>query len=149
MLNNFGELLRLLDAGGIEFIVVGGVAVALNGYVRATEDVDIIVEPSQENIERLLAVLEGWGDGHARELSVEDFGIVPGAVRIIEDFPLDVFTILAEKTYHEYLPSSLSNEHGIRYLNPADVVHTKSRSLREEDKLDIAVMRRIIENTKT
>ncbi len=57
MTNDFSELLQSLTAADIQFIVVGGVAVALNGYVRATEDVAIIVEPSRENIEKLLGAL--------------------------------------------------------------------------------------------
>lgn len=36
----FEKLLALLTASGVRFLVVGGVAVILNGYVRLTEDID-------------------------------------------------------------------------------------------------------------
>ena len=38
----FEKLLIMLSDGGIKFIVAGGVACALNGFVRATEDLDIL-----------------------------------------------------------------------------------------------------------
>ena len=43
------ELLRVLREHDVDFLVIGGVAVAAHGYVRATKDVDIIPEPSATN----------------------------------------------------------------------------------------------------
>ena len=54
-------LLGTLSEHGVNFVVIGGVAVAAHGYVRATEDLDIVPEPSSENLTRLaraLAALE-------------------------------------------------------------------------------------------
>jgi hypothetical protein len=42
----FEKLLANLARGAVDFAVVGGVAVSLNGFVRATEDVDILVHPN-------------------------------------------------------------------------------------------------------
>ena len=50
----YEKLLENLARAEIKFIVVGGVAVALNGFVRTTDDVDILIERSAENISRLL-----------------------------------------------------------------------------------------------
>ncbi len=100
---DFEELLVFLTSNDIKFIVVGGVACALNGFVRATEDVDILVEASKNNILKLLEVLKSWGEGYAKELSIADFPLSAGAIRIIESFPLDIFTILNGKNYHEYI----------------------------------------------
>jgi hypothetical protein len=46
-----GEVLRA--EGGLRFVLVDGVAVTLQGYVRLTEDVDILIERSPDNIGRL------------------------------------------------------------------------------------------------
>ena len=68
-------LLEALDRAGVEFIVIGGVAVGFHGYVRATKDLDIVPAPDQRNLERLVkvlrgldAVLDGAGDFAAAEL---------------------------------------------------------------------------------
>ena len=51
------ELLRVLREHHVDFLVIGGVAVAAHGYVRATKDVDIVPAPERANLERLLAAL--------------------------------------------------------------------------------------------
>ena len=58
-LPDLAALLRALSEGDVEFVVVGGVAVAAHEYVRATEDVDIVPAPDHENLDRLANVLVG------------------------------------------------------------------------------------------
>jgi hypothetical protein len=50
-------LLAELTEAGVEFILIGGVAVAAHGYVRATEDVDIVPDPLPGNLERVATTL--------------------------------------------------------------------------------------------
>ena len=49
------DLLGELHTLGVEFIVIGGYCLAVHGYVRGTKDVDIVPEPEQANLRRLLA----------------------------------------------------------------------------------------------
>ncbi len=49
--------LRALFEGGVDFIVIGGIAVMAHGFVRATADTDITANPEMRNLERLAAVL--------------------------------------------------------------------------------------------
>lgn len=46
-----------LDREGVEFLVIGGVAVGFHGFVRATKDVDIVPSPEPGNLERLAGML--------------------------------------------------------------------------------------------
>ena len=71
MVNTFEGLLALLVENNVVFAVVGGVAVCLNGFVRTTDDLDILVEDSPSNIRKLrLFVLQSFhlllqhGDPH-------------------------------------------------------------------------------------
>lgn len=99
MANTFEELLELLLKNNIKFIVVGGLAVAMNGIVRTTDDVDILIDDSAENITLLLHALKSFGKGHASELSLEDFIDEEGAIRIIEapNFLISNFLTVAQK----------------------------------------------------
>ncbi len=54
----FFDLLRGLRERGVEFVLIGGFAVGFHGYRRATKDVDIVPEPSRENLTRLWLALE-------------------------------------------------------------------------------------------
>lgn len=64
------DLVRALGNHGVEFVVIGGWALAAHRYVRATKDVDVVPEPSRENLKRLLAALE---ELDAEPLAVGDF----------------------------------------------------------------------------
>lgn len=68
-------ILERLDEAGVEYIVIGGVAVGFHGYVRATKDLDVVPAPDRPNLERLVgalralgAELDGAGDFDAAEL---------------------------------------------------------------------------------
>jgi predicted nucleotidyltransferase len=64
-------ILQRLGEAGVDYIVIGGVAVGFHGYVRATKDLDIVPAPERDNLERLvdlLSDLDGAGDFEADEL---------------------------------------------------------------------------------
>ena len=54
-----GEILEALVRGGVEFVVVGGIAVQAHGYIRGTGDVDVVPRPSLLNLSRLAEALAG------------------------------------------------------------------------------------------
>lgn len=56
-MTDFERLLETLNAGGVRFIIVGGLAATIHGSTRLTQDIDIVYERSDENIERLTAAL--------------------------------------------------------------------------------------------
>ena len=66
------EFVELLNALNVHYIVVGAYAVAYHGYPRFTADIDIFIEPSHENAERLTQVIERFGFGDLN-LSADDF----------------------------------------------------------------------------
>ncbi len=143
----YEKLLADLAGSGVDFAVVGGVAISLNGYVRATEDADIIVSRSPENLRKLLDCLANWGEGFARELTPEDFVFEQGAIRVIEDFGLDIFVRMSDKTLDDFRPRLRYLETGgvrIPYLAPEDLIFLKEDSWRDKDKLDVQAMREVI-----
>lgn len=73
-----GALLRHLHEAGVEYVVIGGLAVIAHGVQRFTNDLDICPAPDPENLRRLAALLEALG---ARQLGVGDFGE--------DEFPFD------------------------------------------------------------
>ena len=55
------QLLERLVESEIRFVLVGGLAVNAWGYLRATRDIDIVPDPSRENLERLDVLLKKLG----------------------------------------------------------------------------------------
>lgn len=66
------ELLGLLLAKGVEFLVVGGHAVAFHGYPRLTEDLDLFVRPGLANAKRIVDALHEFGFG-GLDIGPDDF----------------------------------------------------------------------------
>ena len=58
---NMFELLKMLDEAKVEFVLVGGLAVALHGYLRVTMDVDVVLAMEVENLQRFLAAAKASG----------------------------------------------------------------------------------------
>lgn len=149
--SRFEKLLVALAADGVDFAVVGGVAVILNGYPRLTLDADILVHAAPENLRKLLACLAGWGEGWARELKPEDFVFQQGAIRVMEEFDLDIFTRMGGKQLNDFRPRLRHLETGgvrIPYLAPEDLIFLKQDSWRDKDKLDVQAMREILAREK-
>ena len=73
MLNrDFKEFAELLNAKGVEYLVVGGYALAAHGHPRYTGHIDFWVRPTPDNIARLLAALNDFGFG-SLGLGAKDF----------------------------------------------------------------------------
>ncbi|MEA5620712.1 DUF6036 family nucleotidyltransferase [Cronbergia sp. UHCC 0137] len=73
MLNqDFKEFIQLLNDNQVKYLVIGGYAVAIHGHPRYTKDIDIWIEMSQENAEKMIKALVGFGFG-SLGLTAEDF----------------------------------------------------------------------------
>lgn len=59
--DDFREFLRLLNANRVDYLLVGGYAVGLHGYPRATVDLDIWVSPTPDNATRVIDALGAFG----------------------------------------------------------------------------------------
>lgn len=79
----FDDALELIDAfqkAGVEFMIVGGHALAVHGHVRATLDVDLFLKASSPNAHRVIEALRAWGAPlEAHGVDASDFA-VPGHI---------------------------------------------------------------------
>jgi predicted nucleotidyltransferase len=57
----FGRILADLNRAGVRYVLIGGIALIRHGVVRATADVDAVPDPSEQNFERLRALIVEWG----------------------------------------------------------------------------------------
>jgi hypothetical protein len=69
---DFRDLLALFNENKVEYVIVGGYALAFHGAPRYTGDMDVFVWPDAENARRILAALDKFGFGSIG-LSAEDF----------------------------------------------------------------------------
>jgi hypothetical protein len=141
---------RLLDAEGARWMLIGGYALAAHGFVRLSEDVDILVDPSPENAKRWIAALARLPDGATRELAgredlFEKEG--PYAVRVNDEFTIDVMPSACGRGWKElepYAEERVFDSVRVRLLGLEGLLLTKE-GMRDKDRADAAVLRRAIE----
>lgn len=88
---DFKEFIQLLNVNKVQYLIVGGYAVAFHGYVRYTGDIDFWVKPEKENLDRLVKSLVEFGFSAAElekeELNNENlvfqFGVPPSRFDIM------------------------------------------------------------------
>lgn len=133
-----------LNEHGVNYLVIGGIACVLHGYVRATTDVDILIERTRENAERVLAALSAIGYGFAREWRAEE--ILARPVTVIGDDPqVDIFTVAWSVKYDGARSgSSTVTVEGvdIPLIGIEDLIETK-RTGRPLDAADIEALEEI------
>jgi hypothetical protein len=142
------RVLRAFEAVGLEYVLVGATAMGFQGVVRATEDVDLFIRATAENVERLRAALRQVyeDDPHINEISSADLlGDYP-AVRYFPpsgDLYFDVMTRLGESANFETIEAETKEIQGInvRVATPLALYRMKKGTIRELDHRDAAALR--------
>jgi len=140
------ELLAGFKREGVEYVLIGGQAVRLNGFLRATEDVDVLVRATRDNGERIKRAM-GFLES-ARELDPAWFEPRSGEVeniRVADDLIVDLMFAANGETYEsmQSFVREVSVEGvAIRVLNIDGLLRTKT-DVREKDLLDKRMLERI------
>ena len=154
----FFELLRVLRAHDVEFVVIGGFALGFHGVTRATKDVDVVPGPGEENLARLWRALE---DLEAQPQGVEDFGPQVPIEWSLEDLiagggnwivhtkhgRLDVMQWVEPfESYDELRANAVEAEveeagAAILVAGLEDLITMKETAGRDQDRLDVTALR--------
>jgi hypothetical protein len=141
------NLLERFHNEDVEYVLVGGQAVRLNGYLRATEDIDVLIRASHLNGERIIRSLSFLAA--ASELDPNWFTIAPDGevenIRVADDLMIDLLFSANGETYESIQPYIRELEVDgtpIRVLNIEGLLKTKT-DYREKDLLDKSVLQRI------
>lgn len=138
------RIAELLESEGVEYALIGGYALALQGIVRLTEDVDVLVEPSLENSRRWVRALSKLPDGAARELEGDDtLHEELYAIRINDEFTVDVMNSASGYSWQQLLPYRKRLE-GINVLSLEGLLLMKKAG-RLKDQADAEAIRKALE----
>jgi hypothetical protein len=148
----FDEALRIvkaLNASGVDYVVVGAVALSAHGLVRTTEDLDVFIRPDPSNVERLRQALRSvWDDPEIERITAEDLcGDYP-AVRYGPpdgNLYIDILTRLGETTAWADLEAQDKEIQGVRVrvATPRTLYRMKRGTVRPIDQADAAALRSV------
>lgn len=138
--SDFRELLRLLNAHGAEYLLVGGYAVGIHGYVRATGDIDIWIKCSADNSAKVTRALSDFGfnlDATHQQLLQQAQQIIRMGVPPLR---AEIMTSIDGVDFDECWPVRLNvvvDGTSIPVINLPDLIKNKRASGRLKDLADI------------
>ena len=137
---DFVDLLRAFVAADVRFLVVGAYALGIHGRPRATGDLDLWVEPSSENAERVIRALRAFG-APLSDLTAADLSR-PGCVYQIGLAPIriDILTELTDLDFGDAWATRVSSRFGpieVNVIGLAALIRNKKATGRARDLADI------------
>jgi len=155
----YEEILREFQRQKVKYIIVGGIAINLHGFIRSTADMDILVEMSDENLRKVAGILKEKGY-HVKQ-PVDPMGIADEKLRYdwIHNKHMKAFNFYKEDDLKEVdiiieSPVSFKDAQKGRLCFRIDdlvlpvisidnLIKMKSRTGRSQDKLDIEELKKI------
>ncbi len=137
---DFKEFVQLLNAHKVEYLIVGGYAVAFHGFPRSTGDIDFWIKPFPENAERLMKALIDFGFGSV-DLSKDDFlkkdqviqlGFPPNRI----DIMTNVSGVEFDECWKEKEEIDFEGEK-INFISLHYLKINKEKTGRDKDKIDL------------
>lgn len=137
---DFKEFIQLLNAHKVDYLVVGGYAVAIHGFPRTTGDIDFWIKPDYENAKRLINALIGFGFGSV-DVSIDDFTKEDSVVQL--GFPpnrIDLMTSVSGITFDDCWKNKKEVEfegEKINFISLHYLRLNKQSTGRDKDNLDL------------
>lgn len=133
------DVFRSLKKNKVKYVVIGGIALILHGVQRATYDLDILIEASEENAKRLLKALIEAGLGLAYDVTVEQ--LLANEVTLFRDrVHVDVQTSTPGIDFNEAWASKMAVKSGkteAYIVSLEDLIASKKAAGRPKDLEDL------------
>ncbi|WP_165492154.1 nucleotidyl transferase AbiEii/AbiGii toxin family protein [Egibacter rhizosphaerae] len=140
-------VLSALEREGVDYAVIGAMAMAAHGLDRATRDLDLFVRPSEENVARLRRALRFvFDDAAIDEITAGDLGGDYPAIRYGPpevDFTIDLVSRLGDAFTIDdlHIVETHAGSTTIRVASPATLYRMKRDTVRGRDRDDAARLR--------
>lgn len=152
MNNQIIEIWKYFSINKVKYLTIGGFAVNIYGYGRNTGDIDIFIEDSIENREKLRLALKQSGIGDFENISTMQF--IPGWTDITLNFNLrlDIMTSvkgLENNTFQQLLEKAYITEISgipVYFIDYENLIISKKAANRPKDILDIEELKKLNRN---
>ena len=140
---DFKDLLALLNKHEVEYLIVGGYALAFHGAPRFTGDIDIYIRPEPENAKRVLKSLNEFGFQFPN-LNLEDFYSPDQIIQLgVPPVRIDILTSISGVTWDQAAASRIPSEYGnipVNYIGKIELIQNKRATGRRKDLADLEAL---------
>ena len=145
---DFRDLLAAFASHAVDYLLIGGYAVAFHGRPRFTKDIDLWIDDAPDNLARVVEALTAFGAPSTtcddvlscRSDEIVWFGVPPARVDLLKTIPGVTFT--------EAYPRRARVEWAgvpVQVIAARDLMRAKEAAGREQDLMDARLLRRIID----
>jgi hypothetical protein len=142
---DFAEFVRLLNKHRVKYLIVGAYAVSFHARPRYTSDIDFLVEPAADNVQRLLRVLKDFGFGGIG-LKEKDFLDTNMVVQLgYEPVRIDILSSIPGVDFAKAYSSRVGGKFGRQtawFIPLNDLIRNKREVKRKQDEADVAALRK-------
>ena len=140
---DFKELLELLNAHEVEYLIVGAYALAFHGSPRFTGDIDILVNIGGDNAGRILAALKDFGFA-SLNLSEDDFNSPDNVIQLgMPPLRVDFLTSLTGVSWEKAKANAVKGDYGqtvAHFISKEDLIANKKALGRKKDLADVEAL---------
>lgn len=140
---DFEELLRLLNKNKVKYCIVGAYAVAFYGKPRYTKDMDIFVEPSNENGRRIVKALDEFGFSSLK-LTEKDFSQKGNIIQLgYEPNRIDIITSIKGCSFSKVWKNKRIGHYGrekVFFIGLKELLKNKRATRRRQDQIDLEIL---------
>ena len=140
---DFKELLELLNAHKVEYLIVGAHVLAFYGAPRFTGDLDILIKPGRDNTQKVLDVLAEFGFG-SLELTADDFSEPDKVIQLgYPPLRIDIMTTLTGVTWEQIEAGKVTGKIDVipvSFLGKKEFIQNKRTLGRKKDLADIEAL---------
>lgn len=141
-------LCRALRGEGVRYLLIGGFAVILHGFVRTTKDIDLLVDPSDENVAAIKRALGTLPDNAVAEIDDGDVRRHT-VVRIADEIVVDLMASACGITYDDATAQDIEErlvEDVVIPLAGKRLLIRMKDTVRDSDRMDVGFLRWRIED---
>ena len=140
---DFKDLLRLFNVHKVEYMIVGGYALAYHGAPRYTGDIDIYVKPDSQNTELIMKALADFGFSSVG-LTVEDFENPDKVIQLgVPPVRVDIITSISGVLWKDAFSGCVDGKYGdvqVKYIGLNEFIINKRTIGRKKDLSDLEAL---------
>lgn len=158
-LNSVSAIVEALNDAKVRYLVVGGLAVGTHGYLRFTNDVDLVIQLDPDNVRRAFETLEGLGYRPGVPVTAQQFADADKRKRWVREKDMKVLSFRSDKhretpvnllveepfdfdrEYEAAIRRPLFDHLDVRVVALTTLIKMKEAAVRTGDKIDVEYLR--------
>lgn len=148
-LDDLVTLCKHLNEAEVGYVIIGGFAVIHHGYLRATGDIDLLVDTSEENVKRIKKALLYLPDQAVRDVRPGDVAEY-AVVRVADEIVIDLMGKACDVTYEtakNHIDYEVIDDVRIPYIDASLLIQTKL-GIRPQDIQDRFFLEQLLKEKK-